>query len=283
MRERPPALGAPAALTVPAVRSARLPNGIQLRIVEQRELPLVQVIVSSPAARASTAPPGDRRLHRQHARRGRRDPRRCHPLRAELAFLGARLQTGADWDRLFVALKVPVRSLGPALDLLADVVRRPTFSAAEVRRQRDLRLATLLQQRDQPNALADLAFNALVYLRRAPYHNSAGGDSASVAAFDSVAVRNFYTRAMRPERASAVIVLATWMRATPAPSSPAAWVSGPPPVPPPRRQPRHRRRALGRARASTWSTSFHDAAQSVITIGWPGVDRLSPTTPRPWS
>ncbi|MFP5354518.1 MAG: insulinase family protein, partial [Gemmatimonadota bacterium] len=46
VRERPPALGAPAPLTVPAVHTQRLANGITLSVVEQRELPLVQVIAS---------------------------------------------------------------------------------------------------------------------------------------------------------------------------------------------------------------------------------------------
>ena len=188
VRERPPTLGAPAPLTVPAVRSARLPNGMALQVVAQRELPLVQVIVSFPGgSRLDGATPGIAAFTANMLDEGA-GPRDAATLQAELAFLGAQLQTGADWDRLFVALKVPVRSLGPALDLLADVVRRPTFSAAEVRRQRDLRLANLLQQRDQPNALADLAFNAIVYPAGHPYHNSAGGDSASVAAFDSSAV-----------------------------------------------------------------------------------------------
>ncbi|MBK9976440.1 MAG: insulinase family protein [Gemmatimonadetes bacterium] len=274
VRERPPTLGAPAPLTVPAVRSARLPNGMALQVVAQRELPLVQVIVSFPGgSRLDGATPGIAAFTANMLDEGA-GTRDAATLQAELAFLGAQLQTGADWDRLFVALKVPVRSLGPALDLLADVVRRPTFSAAEVRRQRDLRLANLLQQRDQPNALADLAFNAIVYPAGHPYHNSAGGDSASVAAFDSSAVRAFYTRAVRPERASAVIVgdldasdaraqlarrlgewAATGTAATAAPVTVAA-----------------RRETSTRV----YLVDKPNAAQSVITIGWPGVDRLSP-------
>ena len=42
-RTRPPALGAAPTLTVPRVQSGTLANGPVIRLVEQRELPLVQI------------------------------------------------------------------------------------------------------------------------------------------------------------------------------------------------------------------------------------------------
>lgn len=274
VRERPPTLGAPARLTVPAVSSTRLANGITISVVEQRELPLVQLVVSFPGgSRLDGATPGIAAFTANMLDEGA-GTRDAATLQAELAYLGASLQTGADWDRLFVSLKVPVRSLGPALDLLADVVRRPTFNAAEVRRQRDLRLANLLQQRDQPNALADLAFNAIVFPQGHPYHHSAGGDSVTVAAMDSATVRAFYARTIRPDLARIVVVgdisqsdaraqlaqrLGDWS------ATEAAATVVPITVAPLRQQ-----------QTRVYLVDKPNAAQSVITIGWPGLDRLSP-------
>jgi len=274
VRERPPALGAAARLTVPAVRSARLANGIALGVVEQRELPLVQVIVAFPGgSRLDGDTPGLAAFTANMLDEGA-GTRTAAELQSELAYLGAALQTTADWDRIVVSLKVPVRTLDPALDLLADVIRRPTFRADEVRRQRDLRLTALLQQRDQPNALADLAFNAVVFPAGHPYHRSAGGDSASIAALDSARVRGFYARAIRPDSARVVVVgdlgeadararlerrLGDWR------------VPGPPAVPPAVTVAPHRE-----ARTRVYLVDKPGAAQSVITIGWPGVERRSP-------
>jgi predicted Zn-dependent peptidase len=123
-------------------------------------------------------------------------------LQSELAYLGAQLTTTADWDRTVVSLKVPVRTLEPALDLMADVVLRPTFSAAEVTRQRGLRLTGILQRKDQPNTLAQLAFTSALYPVGHPYHNPAGGDSATTVALDSAKVRAFYEATIRPSRAT---------------------------------------------------------------------------------
>ncbi len=274
VRDQPPALGAPASLTVPTVHTEQLANGITVSVVEQRELPLVQVIASfTGGSRLDGTTPGIAAFTANMLDEGA-GSRDAASLQAELAYLGASLQTGAEWDRIVVSLKVPARSLGPALDLMADVIRRPAFSAAEVRRQRDLRLASLLQQRDQPEALADLAFNAIVFPMGHPYHASAGGDSASVAAFDSAAVRAFYARAVTPGNARVVIVgdisaadaraemarrLGTWTTSTTRAVAPPLTVA-----------------PLRQARTRVYLVDKPNAAQSVINIGWPGVDRLSP-------
>jgi predicted Zn-dependent peptidase len=271
VRERPPTLGAAARLTVPAVRSARLPNGMSVSVVEQRELPLVQVIVAFPGgSRLDGDTPGLAAFTANMLDEGA-GTRNAAALQSELAYLGAALQASADWDRIVVSLKVPVRTLDPALELLADVIRRPTFRADEVRRQRDLRLTALLQQRDQPNALADLAFNAVVFPAGHPYHRSAGGDSASTATLDSARVRAFYARAIRPDSARIVVVgdlaegdararlerhLGDW-RVAGAPALPA------PVTVAPHREPRTR----------VYLVDKPGAAQSVINIGWPGVER----------
>jgi len=86
----------------------------------------------------------------------------------EAAYLGASLNTGAGFDAATASLHVPKRRLGPALDLLADVVLRPTFPDTEIARQRDLRRAQILQQRDQPVAMANVAFAAIVSAPRTP-------------------------------------------------------------------------------------------------------------------
>lgn len=274
VRDHPPALGAPARLTVPAVHETRLTNGIDVSVVEQHELPLVQVIVSfAGGSRLDGTTPGIASFTANMLDEGA-GGRDASTLQSELAYLGASLQVASEWDRIYVALKVPVRSMAPALDLMADVIRRPTFADAEVRRQRDLRLANLLQQRDQPNALAELAFYSIVYPAGHPYHQSAGGDSASTAALDSATVRRFYDRAIRPGNARVVVVgdLTESVARQALAQRFGDWRGGgaPATVPPVTVEP------LRQDGTHVYLVDKPNAAQSVIDIGWPGVDRLSP-------
>jgi predicted Zn-dependent peptidase len=250
------------------------PNGIQLRIVEQHELPLVQVTLTvTGGSRLDDRAPGIATFMAGMLDEGA-GTRDALALQTELAYLGANLSTAADWDRFTVSLKVPLRTLPAALALMGDVVLRPTFLAEEVRRQRDLRLTGLLQAKDQPNTLASLAFNQVVYPATHPYARSALGDSATVAAYDSALVRRFYEGSMRPDRASLFIVgdigeaqvrplvesnFGAWRATGTAIPVPAAPTAGTP-----------------AATTRVWLVDKPEAAQSVIMIGWPGVERTSP-------
>lgn len=271
---KPPELPVAASLSVPAVKSGTLPNGVKLNIVEQHELPLVQVTLTvTGGSRLDGDTPGIATFMANMLDEGA-GTRDALGLQSELAYLGANLSTTADWDRFTIGLKVPVRALPAALALMADVALRPTFRAEEVRRQRDLRLTALLQTRDQPNALANLAFNQAVFPASHPFARNAQGDSATVASFDSAKVRRFYDGVMRPERATLFVVgdvneaqvrtlmtetFGSWRAtgtATPLPAVPAA-VAAP-------------------TSTRVWLVDKPEAAQSVIIVGWPGVERTSP-------
>ena len=53
---------------------------------------------------------------------------------------------------------MPAERLAPALALVAEVAREPTFPAADVERMRDERLNDLLQAKADPRRRADDAF-----------------------------------------------------------------------------------------------------------------------------
>jgi zinc protease len=270
----PPKVPSNPVLTVPAVRASALPNGVQVRVVEHHELPLVQVTLTvTGGARLDAQTPGIATFMAGMLDEGA-GTRDALGLQSELAFLGANLSTTADWDRFTVSLKVPVRTLPQALALMGDVVMRPTFRAEEVRRQRNLRLTSLLQSRDQPNVVASLAFHQSVYPAGHPYARSATGDSGTVATYDSALVRRFYDAAFRPDRATLFIVgdvdaarigaLLTQHFGSWKPAGTAMPLAAAPPAP------------AHPATSRVWLVDKPEAAQSVIMIGWPGVERTSP-------
>ncbi len=276
-RTQVPSLDKPPALKLPALERVSLPNGVTLQLVQQHELPLVQVtLVIAGGVKLDAAQPGlasfTTRMLTEGA--GTRD---ANALQGELAFLGAQLFASAGTDAFTISLNVPKRTLGEALDLLGDVVLRPTFRAADVRRQRDLRLASILQRRDNANTLAALAFNQLVFPVNHPYHRPADGDSATTAALDSATVRTFYEQTFVPERAKFVVVgdvtapemrgllskrFGAWTRGAAARTMAAVTV-----------------KPVNNANIRIYLVDKPNAAQSVIYLGAAGADRLSPDYP----
>jgi zinc protease len=119
--------------------------------------------------------------------------------------LGASIHAEAGWDATSAGLDVPASRLAPALELLAEVVRRPSFPEAEVDRLRDERLADLLQAKADPRRRADDAFVNAIYAPTSPYSRPAGGTEETVARLTANELRAVHDRAYAPERSALVV------------------------------------------------------------------------------
>lgn len=271
-RSQPPALAPSTKFHLPTVAHGTLPNGVTLQVVEHRALPLVHIdLIIDGGSRLEVGTPGlaafTARMLTEGA--GTRD---ANALQSDLGFIGAQLNAGASAEAFTVQLDVAKRSLGAALDLLADVVLRPTFRSANVNQQRDLRLQQLLQRRDQPTQLAAVAFDQLVFPKGHPYHDPPDGDSASTATLDSARVRNFYEHAFVPGRAKFVVVgdvTEPEMRALLAARF-GVWK----PAATPLAIPKVSVNPVTNDGVKIYLVDKPGAAQSVIQLGGPGADRL---------
>jgi predicted Zn-dependent peptidase len=276
-RDTPPALTPPADLRLPPVQTTKLLNGLTLHVVEMHKVPLVQVLLRvKGGGRLDDDRPGLASFTADMLTEGA-GSRDAAAIAAEAAYLGATLGAFADWDYVTVSLSTPKRTLGAALDLFADVTLRPTFASADVSRQRDLRLADILQSHDEPGPMASLAFNAILFPAWHPYHRPLDGDSIATAGLDSAIVRAFHSRTFRPDQTDLVItgdITLAEARAEIARRF-GAWVQNrmaplraivPAPVPRP-------------ANRTIFLVNKPGAAQSVIVLGSPGVARTSPDYP----
>lgn len=273
----PPRPGAPPALQLPVVERGSLANGLQLQVVEMREVPLVQaVLLIEGGARLDADHPGLATFTANLLDEGAGD-RDAFQLAAELEYLGASLSTGADWNRTLIALRAPKRTFAQAMQLVGDVVLRPRFAALDVQRQRDLRIAGIISRRDQPEAVADVVFSAAVFPAAHPYSRPIDGDSAAAARLDSATVRRFWERTYVPARGVLLVTgditltearqvanaaLGPWTT----PRGAAAPIVDQLPSP-------------ARPATRVVLVDKPGAAQSVIAMGAPGYDRRSPDYP----
>jgi predicted Zn-dependent peptidase len=206
-RTKPPTLPPPPALKLPAVRTASLPNGLELVVVESHKVPVVDVslVLDAGAVRDPADLPGLATFTATMLQQGA-GRRSAFDIADETAFLGAQLTSSAGFDVATVALHVPTRRLTEALDLLADVVLRPTFPDSEITRQRELRRTQLLQQRDEPVQVANVAFPAIVYGAAHPYGRPLAGNDSSVTGLSRARVTTFYGTFYRPNAARLLVV-----------------------------------------------------------------------------
>ena len=271
-RAKPPTLTPPPALKLPVAQTATLGNGLTLTVIEMHKVPVVdvQVMVDAGAARDPADAPGLATFTAGMLQQGA-GARGALEVADEAAFLGAQLNTTASFDGAVASLHVPKRRLEAALDLLADVVLRPAFSDSEVNRQRELRGAQLVQQRDEPVAVANVAFPAIVFGAAHPYGHPLNGTDAATAALARQRIVDFYRTYYRPDGARLLIVgdinlaearrlvaarFGGWERAV-VPAFPTAGAPAP-------------------AARAVYLIDKPGAAQSVIRIGHVGPPRTTP-------
>jgi predicted Zn-dependent peptidase len=201
-RTTQPKPGAPPALKLPPFQKHKLSNGLAVWIVEQHEVPLAQLNLIVRAGSAAD-PPGKFGVASMTAAMldEGAGTRSALDLADAIEFLGAELSTTSSFDYSAVRMSVPAARLGDALSLMADVVIRPSFPAGELERLRKERLTALLQARDDPAAIIQLAFPRLVFGTSHRYGTSTGGTEAELKTLTLEDLRAFHRTYYRPEGA----------------------------------------------------------------------------------
>jgi zinc protease len=206
-RSKPPALGPAPSLKQPTIQKQKLSNGLGVWLVEHHEVPLAQInlIVRSGSAVDPIGKYGLGSLAAAMLDEGA-GTRSSLELADALEFLGANLSTTSSFDFSAVRMSVPVSKLADAMPLMADVALRPAFPANELDRLRKERLTALLQARDNPAALIQLAFPRVVFGPTHRYGTSANGLPPAIEAFTVADLQAFYRAHYRPDNATLLIV-----------------------------------------------------------------------------
>jgi zinc protease len=273
-RSKPPALGPAPSLKLPAIQKQKLSNGVAVWIVEHHEVPLAQInlIVRSGSAADPIGKYGVGSLAAAMLDEGA-GTRSSLELADALEFLGANLATSSSFDYSAIRMSVPVSKLGDALPLMSDVAMRPTFPTTDLDRLKKERLTALLQARDNPAALIQLAFPRVVFGQTHRYGISANGLPPAIEAFTVADLQAFYRAHYRPDNATLLIV----GDITPASAMPmlekafGSWKTDrmAPLVAEVPMAPQLKSRQI-------YIVDKPEAAQSQIRIGWVGVPRSTP-------
>lgn len=202
-----PKAGTDPKFSLPAVEKKKLSNGLEVWMVRQTELPIVSMNlvlksggVANPAGKEGLASVTAGLLNSGTKTRSAVD------ISNQLQSIGANLGAGSSWDQTSVSLQTLTRNLDPALAIYADVVTNPSFPADEIETLRKRTLVGFEQQKDNPNIISNIAYNALLYGKDHPYGKSLGGDKNSIAAIKREDIAQYYETYYRPNNAALIVV-----------------------------------------------------------------------------
>jgi zinc protease len=191
-------------INLPPVTRARLANGVRLVIMEYHRAPTVTVraIFAGGERLDPEGKTGATALMADLLKRGT-ETRTAPQIAETVDFLGGSLDTGADDERCTAGLDVLAKDVDTGLDLMADILRHPTFPAAELERERSLEVASLKSIGEDPARVASFVVTETAYAGH-PYGREATLSSLQAITRDDIAAA--YRSSVSPDRMIVVAV-----------------------------------------------------------------------------
>lgn len=193
-------------ITFPAFQEKTLANGLRVVVIEQHETPSLSLRLLVPAGKVFT-PDGKAGVADATAALLREGTatRSSQQIAQAIDSVGGQLATLATMESGFANVQLTSDQLDLGLDLLSDVILRPSFPAEELERWRNQSLSGLQIQQSDPNYIADAAFERLVTSGH-PYGLPAAGTPESVQALTRDDLVAFHKRQYVPDTSILAIV-----------------------------------------------------------------------------
>jgi zinc protease len=192
-RKTVPPAGPAVAFSLPVPKTFTLKNGLQVYLVEDKQLPVLSASIVTRAGSENNAPAqaGLATLTAALLNEGTKT-RNSTQLAEDTESIGARMATGASVDAASVGITLLSNNTDAALDLLSDVVLHPAFSPEDLDRIRKQRLVGIAQESDSVIATARRVGPRLLYGDQ-PYGESPIGTLESVRSLTRDDITSFYT------------------------------------------------------------------------------------------
>jgi zinc protease len=165
-----PNLGEAPDVTFPAAQRATLSNGMKVMLLERHSVPLVNFTLAvnaghstDPVAKAGLAGLASDVMDEGTATRD------AFRIVDDLDAYGAQLSTSSGLDLSYADLDTLAMHVRPTLEILADVVLRPSFPADKVALLQQERISRIRQEQAQPNGAALRIIPPILYGANHPY------------------------------------------------------------------------------------------------------------------
>ncbi|CAN5532025.1 hypothetical protein BH10ACI3_BH10ACI3_28260 [soil metagenome] len=201
-QEMPPAPGAPKAVSVPAIKTKTLANGLTVAVVERKGVPLVAVklMINAGVTSDDMKTAGLANMSMSMLTKGT-ITRNATKIANDIEFLGGSVDTAVGMDNSGVSMSTTTDKLAAGLSILSDVVLHPTFPAKELTLLKSQAIDELAANLKQPSFLAGYVASAYSF-----YLTPAGGTPESLKAMSRKDVLGFYRDNFTPDSATLIFV-----------------------------------------------------------------------------
>ncbi|MCH8350541.1 MAG: insulinase family protein [Chloroflexi bacterium] len=191
----------------PTPLKKRLSNGLGIVVVEKPGVPVVSfsLLLHAGAVTDPMELPGLASFTGQMLTEGT-ESRSSQEIASAFEFIGARISADVRREYTILSTETMSRHWPTALELVADLVKHPTFPAHELERVRREHLTDLRRSKDDGGAIADRLMSGLIFSKDSGYGHHAMGTEDALAAVTREDVEKHFRRCYGPALATLIVV-----------------------------------------------------------------------------
>jgi zinc protease len=270
--DKPPEPSEPHEVTFAQPKETKLENGLRVVVIERPKLPLLaaELLICNGAEVDPKDLAGTSSMTGTLLTRGT-ESMTAPQIASAIESLGGSIDSGAHWDAARATVVVMSDKTEPALRILADVVRHPTFKQEEIDRLKNQTLDGLRVALRQPGSLAQFVMGRVVF-GDGSYGHSHTGTMETVQAIKREDILKLYQNYYVPQNAALILSgnITLEQGRKYAEQFFGDWKGAPPPAP-----------ATASANTTEWKPSnivvdMPEAGQAAVLLARPAIKRASP-------
>jgi zinc protease len=190
---------------MPPTTQKNLPNGLELVLIENHELPLVHItlVVAAGSMRDPEGKEGLASFTANMLKRGT-ESRSRNDIAGEIDFIGGRMDISADRDAVEITVDFLSKHMHVGISVLSDMVLNPVFDSTEIEKYRKQVLNAIIQSRENPHIVCSENFNRLLFGDH-PYAHPVRGYKESLEGISQNDIAGFYEDYIRPNNSFLIV------------------------------------------------------------------------------
>lgn len=194
-----------ASFKVPEYEKFTLPNGLTVYLMEQHEVPTINVSAIVPAgAIYDGEQSGLASLTAAGLQHGTKSFTKSQ-IEEELDFIGARMNTYASKEYAGISSKFASKDQDKVMPILVDVLTRPVFDEEEFVKEQKRVLSGLERAKESPRSVINAYWDKFLFDDHV-YGNAVSGSPLTVGAFKAEDLRSFYKANYSPTGSAIAMV-----------------------------------------------------------------------------
>ena len=192
---------------IPEIRNFTLSNGLKVLFVQREFLPIIRMNLISGCGSVfdPTEKNGLANLFSMMIDEGAGDYNALD-LSEEFDILGSSFNASCNHDNIFLSVRTLSENFKRSLELFSLIILKPHFNDQDFQRERRKIEVKLLQQKDEPEELAYLAFGHLVHGKNNPYAFPIHGYDDSINKINIDEIKEFYQSNFSPYNSNLIVV-----------------------------------------------------------------------------